>query len=153
MESHLLTATKEYSWAMAHMLDGHEGLCKNLHGHEYKLQVTVARIGAELETSGPAKGMIVDFKELKEIVNRLIVSPLDHATMVYSMSADPFEIELRALLLRYKKKRYDVKYRPTAENMAKDFFAILNEPFDAIGLRIINLRLYETPTSYAEISI
>ena len=144
-----ITATKEFKWDMAHMLDGHEGLCKNLHGHTYKMEVTV--VSANVQEEGPAKGMICDFKELKEIVNTVIVDELDHATMINIYSEDKFEKELQELLLEHEKKVVPVAYRPTAENMAVAFLYLLNNYLEAAmkNYRVSQIKLYETPTSYA----
>ncbi len=144
-----ITATKEFVWDCAHMLAEHEGLCRNLHGHTYKLQVTVA---GELQEDGPSAGMVVDFKDLKEVVRELIVDPMDHATIVQAYSTDPFEEALLNLLLHHDKKRVVVNYRPTAENMVKVFYDKITEALNRreCSYRVVCLRLYETPTSYAE---
>lgn len=144
-----ITATKEFKWDMAHMLDGHEGLCKNLHGHTYRMEVTVT--STKIQTEGPAEGMICDFKELKEIVNRALISKLDHATMINMYSEDEFEKSLYKLLLQYGKKVIPVEYRPTAENMAGFFLMDLNRYLakQDKNYRVSQIKLYETPTSYA----
>ena len=67
---------KEFSFDMAHMLDGHDGKCKNLHGHTYKLQVEVA---GELVAEGAKRGMVMDYADLKTIVKTHILDPMDHA--------------------------------------------------------------------------
>ena len=79
----VITATKEVVFDCAHMLSGHEGLCKNLHGHTYKVQVTVGQVTSggrdRLIPSGPSASMVIDFKHLKEALNEVIVEPFDHA--------------------------------------------------------------------------
>lgn len=154
MEEYLLSATKEFTWDMAHMLCGHQGLCKNLHGHTYKMEVTVClKNGLVQEGRGPAEGMVVDFKEVSTIVKSLIVEPLDHATMIYYGTTDEFEKELGALLSKYEKKCYLVDYRPTAENMAIMFLHQINKALveQEKPYLAVKIRLYETPTSYAEV--
>jgi len=148
-----VTATKEFTWDCAHLLAGHEGLCKNLHGHTYKLLVTVKRLFEDTIEEGPSKGMVVDFKDLKNYVVDNIVSPLDHSTIIDMSNEDAFEAGLYHLLNNHDKKIFRVWYRPTAENMARDFFFILNNSLETAGAnyRVVYLRLYETPTSYAEI--
>ena len=61
----MLKIAKEFSFDIAHMLDGHDGKCKNLHGHTYRLQVEV---GGPLHASGPKAGMVMDYADLKDIV-------------------------------------------------------------------------------------
>lgn len=155
MHSTLLTATKEFSFDCAHVLTGHEGLCQNLHGHTYKLQVTVARLAEEVEAEGPSAGMVIDFSHLKKLVKSLVVDFFDHATVISNSTYDNFEVELADLCKRHGKKVAYVEYRPTAENMVSDFYnriqaALIDE--DA-PIRVVRMRLYETPTSYAEITI
>ena len=55
---------------MAHVLEGYDGLCANMHGHSYILSVTV--IGKPIEQTGnPKLGMVMDFGDLKKIVKKL----------------------------------------------------------------------------------
>lgn len=151
----LLTATKEFTWDCAHMLNGHRGLCKNLHGHTYRMLVTVGRIDTEVAMDGPAEGMVVDFKDLKECVKTIVVDKFDHALVLNTETNDPFEIELTTLAQNYSKKIVMLNYRPTAENMVADFYGQIQEHFISVAApyRVTKLRLYETPTSYAEISM
>jgi 6-pyruvoyltetrahydropterin/6-carboxytetrahydropterin synthase len=104
MQSQLVTATKEFTWDMAHTLFQHKGLCQNLHGHTYRMLVTVSRSNTYVIPTGPSEGMVMDFKELKDLVKREIVDPLDHCTMIDSNNNSAFEVELLELLRRYNKK-------------------------------------------------
>ena len=80
--SNRIRITKEFKFETGHALYGYDGLCKNVHGHSYKLSVTV--VGKPIEDQSHVKfGMVMDFSDLKAIVNTLIVKPFDHAT-------DPF---------------------------------------------------------------
>lgn len=153
MQTQTVTATKEFTWSMAHVLAGHKGLCQNLHGHNYKMEVTVARISGDVIADGPSAGMVLDFKDLKTYVNTLIVEPLDHATMIDTTSNNEFEVGLWRLLVRFDKKVFVTNYRPTAENMVRSFFSKLNCEFEyrRTGYKVVKIRLYETDTSYAEI--
>lgn len=157
MHTAILTATKEYSWDMAHLLSNHEGLCLNLHGHTYKMLVSVAGRTSLVDKreGSPTEGMVVDFKELKEVVNDIIVKKLDHAVVINQNTTDEFERKLGLLASECARKVVFVDYRVTAENMALDFFTQLN---DVLQLReasyyVSSIRLYETPTSYAEVSM
>ncbi|WDC84441.1 6-carboxytetrahydropterin synthase [Caloramator sp. mosi_1] len=53
----MLTVSKEFNFEAAHMLSEHQGDCKNLHGHSYKMIVEV--------TGDIKNGMVIDFKDLK----------------------------------------------------------------------------------------
>lgn len=68
--------SKEFSFDMAHLLDGHDGKCQNLHGHTYKLQVEIADT---LHQCGAKKAMVIDFADLKAVVKKAVLEPLDHA--------------------------------------------------------------------------
>lgn len=147
-----LTATKEYVWDMAHMLAGHRGLCKNLHGHTYKMLVTISREDVT-SASGADEGMVMDFKDLKEIVTEVIVDKFDHAVVLNLNTTDEFEKGLISLVKGFNKKAVFVDYRTTAENMAADFFKRIEDGFKCRSARqytLESVRLYETPTSYAE---
>lgn len=134
---------KEFSFDMAHMLDGHDGKCKNLHGHTYKLQVEVT---GELVESGAKSGMVIDFSDLKAVVKREILDKMDHAFIFDSTSER--ECQVAELLTSLNSKNFGIPMRTTAENMAKYMFDRLQEA----GLPVSLIRLWETPTSYCEYS-
>ena len=70
--------TKEFSFESAHALDGYDGLCREIHGHSYRLFVTIK--GEPIsEENNPKLGMVMDFGDLKRIVNGEIVDRLDHS--------------------------------------------------------------------------
>lgn len=145
-----LTVTKEFTWDMAHMLEGHLGLCINVHGHTYKMHVTVESRNPEgVMTAGPATGMVCDFKDLKTVVNELIVAPLDHAFMYNIHSDDVVERRVAQILVESNRKTVPVDYRPTAENMAKSFYELLDGAFAAKPYRVVEITVWETPTSFA----
>lgn len=123
-----ITITRRFSFDSAHYLPGHEGKCQNLHGHTYILEVTVGR--DSLIEGGSSEGMIIDFSDLKSIVNKLVVDPLDHQC-------------LNELL----------PYRPTAENMVNHFFDVLEPVLKGFDVELIRLRLWESSDSYAEVSV
>lgn len=135
---------KEFSFDMAHMLDGHDGKCQNLHGHTYKLQVEVC---GELIESGAKSGMVIDFSDLKAIVKREILDQMDHA-FIYDTTSER-ECQVATLLTDLKSKNYGIPMRTTAENMAKYMF----DKLQAAGLPVSLIRLWETPTSYCEYSL
>ena len=149
----MISVTKEFSFDCAHMLTGHQGLCKNLHGHTYKLQVEVTSFGGVLK-DGPSKGMIVDFKDLKQLVKELIVDRFDHSYVCWIRGGD-LECSIGALLKEHGRKVTEVDYRPTAENMAQHFYDLLSDAIKETlpGARLKAVRVWETPTSYAEVRV
>lgn len=134
---------KEFSFDMAHLLDGHDGKCQNLHGHTYKLQVEVC--GALIE-EGAKRGMVIDFSDLKAIVQREILEPMDHAFIFDTTS--PRECQIARLLSELQSKQFGIPMRTTAENLARFMF----ERLEQAGLAVSLIRLWETPTSYCEYS-
>lgn len=90
--------SKEFSFDMAHLLDGHDGKCQNLHGHTYKLQVEIWVIYMSLRK----KAMVIDFSDLKSIVKKSILDPMDHA-FIYDQTSER-ESQIAALLQKLNSK-------------------------------------------------
>ncbi len=132
---------KEFSFDMAHMLDGHDGKCQNLHGHTYTLQV---EISGELHADGAKSGMVMDYSDLKAVVKQHILDKMDHA-FIYDTTSEK-ECKVAQLLDSLDSKTFGIPARTTAEQMAKYIFDTLT----AEGLPVSLIRLWETPTSYCE---
>jgi 6-pyruvoyltetrahydropterin/6-carboxytetrahydropterin synthase len=135
---------KEFTFAMGHRLSRHGGACKNIHGHNYA--VIVGLKSEQLNDNG----MIMDFSNLKHIVNR-ILDAMDHALMV--SNADE-EIAKKMGEIMPFLKILIVPYEPTAENMSKDIFhrvgKILKEMWN---VDIDYVTVFETDTSQATYSL
>lgn len=146
----LLRLTKQFSFEMAHALPAYEGKCHNIHGHSYKLFVTVE--GAPLQHQGaPTDGMVLDFHQLKEIVNRHIVEQFDHALVLPRKGQEPDDNTYSPTQLGgYAAKLILVDFQPTSENLLLHFARLLNGQLPA-GTRLHSLKLYETETSCAEL--
>lgn len=140
--------TKEFSWDMAHMLANHQGLCKNLHGHTYKMQITVQSANDALCEE---KDMVMDFKDLKEIVKERIVDKLDHAFVYMKNSPDSVETSIAEILIANGRKTFGFDFRPTAEKMGYYFYNEVKDELEQNGIIIKKLTLWETPTSFVEI--
>lgn len=139
-----IRVTKEFNFEIAHALWNYDGPCANIHGHSYRLFVTV--VGEPLaDEKNPKNGMVIDFGELKYIVNQEIIYPLDHAII---LSNNAFE-SLNCLDNQMFKKQYIVDYQPTCENMVIDFAEKLIKKIPA-GLKLHSIKLHETATSFAE---
>ncbi|MCK5846579.1 MAG: 6-carboxytetrahydropterin synthase [Bacteroidales bacterium] len=136
--------TKEFEFEMAHSLYNYDGLCQHIHGHSYKLAVTVIAT-PNWDKSSPKRGMVMDFGAIKKIVNKLIVDPLDHAFVINSDTPSEWITNNEQLFGR----TYKVDYQPTCENMVIDFAdRIKGELPDGVELLVI--KLHETANSYAE---
>ncbi len=141
----VIRLTKEFSFEAAHALDGYDGPCREIHGHSYKLFVTVKGRPSTAE-GDPKCGMVMDFGVLKRIVGDEIVERLDHA-FVLRRGERSAEI-VRALGGRFENIVL-VDYQPTCENMLQDFARRIAARLPE-GVALQALRLHETATSYAE---
>ena len=137
--------TKQFSFETAHALYGYDGKCKNIHGHGYKLDVTV--IGTPIDDASNSKfGMVIDFSDLKKIVNNQIVDIFDHSLILNKNT--PHE-SLAQDLINNDHKVILVDYQPSSENMVIDFAKrIISQLPDEV--KLFSLRLQETDTSFAE---
>ena len=139
-----IRVTKIFSFETGHMLKDYDGPCRNVHGHSYKLYVTLS--GTPLQSpSDPKSGMVIDFSELKKIVKSEIVSRFDHAVVVNSAEGE----ERIKTLNKIMGNVIAVDYQPTCENMVADFAARIKAALPE-GPSLFSLKLYETATSYAE---
>ena len=137
--------TKEFSFETGHALYGYDGKCKNVHGHSYKLSVTV--IGLPISDRSNVKfGMVIDFSDLKKIVKEEIVDHFDHAT-VFNQTTP--HIELANELINRGHHVILVDYQPTSENMVVDFAQKIKDRLPK-NIELHSLKLQETETSYAQ---
>lgn len=137
--------TKQFSFETGHALYGYDGKCKNVHGHSYKLSVTV--IGTPISDNSNVKfGMVIDFSDLKKIVKEEIVDVFDHATV---FNKNTPHIELAAELQTRGHHVILVEYQPTSENMVIDFAKKITNRLPE-GIQLHALKLQETESSYAE---
>ena len=127
---------------MAHALYGYDGLCKNIHGHSYRLWVTV--IGNILEDESSVKnGMVLDFSILKKIVKPEIVDKYDHS-LVLNGNSPHANIDLTAF-----EKVFHLPYQPTSENLVLDFVKIIKRKLPE-NVKLHKVILSETANSFAE---
>jgi 6-pyruvoyltetrahydropterin/6-carboxytetrahydropterin synthase len=137
--------TKQFTFETGHALYGYDGKCKNVHGHSYKLSVTV--IGQPItDTANVKYGMVIDFGDLKHIVKEEIVDIFDHATV---FNKNTPHVELAAELSTRGHHVILVDYQPTSENMVIDFAGKIKSRLPQ-GIKLHSLKLQETETSYAE---
>ncbi len=142
----MMRVTKEFSLEMAHALEGHDGACSRIHGHSYRLWVTVAGEPCDREMS-PKQGMVIDFGELKRIVGEEIIARFDHAFVVRRTDENSALID--ALAAHYEGVMA-VDWQPTSENLVAHF-ARLIRPRLPEGVTLYSMRLSETASSYAEV--
>lgn len=128
MKQKRIHVTKIFSFEAAHNLIHYEGACQKLHGHSYELEVTIS---GDIND----RGIVLDFKDLKMIVNNIIIDRVDHS---------------------YLNEVFDFE-DTTAENIISwiwdELDKVLTEKYNAVNkLRLERVRLYETKTCYVEIN-
>lgn len=137
--------TKQFNFETGHALYGYDGKCRNVHGHSYKLSVTV--IGHPVTNPGHVKlGMVIDFGDLKKIVKEEIVDQFDHATI---FNKNTPHIELAKELMERGHNVILANYQPTSENMVLDFAERIKARLPK-EISLFSLKLQETETSFAE---
>jgi len=137
--------TKLFSFETGHALYGYDGKCKNVHGHSYKLSVTV--FGRPISDNTNVKfGMVIDFTDLKKIVKEEIVEVFDHATV---FNKNTPHVELAKELSDRGHNVLLVDYQPTSEMMVIDFAKKIKKRLPE-NIQLHSLKLQETDSSYAE---
>lgn len=134
----MLTITKSVKFDAAHVLTNHNGLCKNLHGHTYRVDVSVRRTGDD----GP--DMVMDFKDVKRICAETVLATFDHAFIYDETSVG--ESEIAAVVQKNGMRTAALPFRSTAENLARWIFGALKDRIT--GLHAV--KVYETADSCAE---
>jgi 6-pyruvoyltetrahydropterin/6-carboxytetrahydropterin synthase len=118
----MLTVTKRFEFEAAHRLPEYDGKCSRVHGHRFQLEIEVS---GRVIDEGPKRGMILDFGDLKRIVQERVVEKLDH---------------------QYLNDLSDLSFVPTAENLVMWIVGELRY----VLLGLFRVRLWETSTSYCE---
>lgn len=143
--------TKIVTFEMAHFLLNHKGKCKNLHGHSYKAEITIEGDPIDDRDRPEMEGMLLDFSSLKEIIETHILQ-YDHSVMLNSKS----NVELISVLRDNFDKVFVVPFNPTCEEMCNMFAVNIYKELQYhkdINLIRIAVKLWETATSFAEVSI
>ncbi len=133
----MTTVTKTVKFDAAHILTNHAGLCKNLHGHTYRVDIAVAE---PTET----KDMVIDFKDLKTLASATICERFDHAFIYNTESAG--EREIAAVVEKHGMRTVALPFRSTAENLARYFYQGLKPCLPALR----SVKVWETADSSAE---
>ena len=134
----MITVTKRVKFDAAHVLTNHAGLCKNLHGHTYRVDVSVT------QREGDTSDMVIDFKELKAIATEVICDRFDHA-FIYNTASEG-EREIAAVVERHGMRTVAIPFRSTAENLARLFYNDLKSRVPELS----SVRVWETDDSSAE---
>lgn len=164
------SVVKEVTFDCCHMLSDYAGACANLHGHTYRLQIELAGapVGGKVKelalvsanerpvsgyTLQSSSAMVMDFKDLKKIIQTQVMDKMDHALIISSFEyRNEEETALLAWAKAFNKKVHIIQGRSTAETMSKEIFEAVQAELFEVNPEIIvsSVRLWETPTSYAE---
>lgn len=131
---------KEFRWEMGHRLPDHKGLCRNVHGHSYRMVVEISG-----ETNND--GMIIDFYELSGII-KPILDIYDHAFL-----CSESDKSMSDFLTGNDMKRIMVNYPSTVENICADLSNQISAKLKDLKINSIHqlgIKVYETPNAFAE---
>ena len=134
---------KEFRWEMGHRLPHHRGLCKNVHGHSYRM---ILEIDGEVGTDG----MVIDFFNLDKIV-KPVINKYDHAFLCSENDS-----MMARFLQKENMKKVKVNYQSTVENICSDLLDQIHKKLKKANIDNIehlSIKLYETPNAFAEKSI
>ena len=138
-DNRMMRIAKDFRWEMGHRLPFHSGGCQNIHGHSYRMRVAI-------EGTLDDNGMVLDYFDLKEIVDPL-VQHVDH-----SFLCDQSDEQMLAFFRDNPLKHVIVPFRTTAENLAGWMLEqIANELKQYRNIRTLTVRVHETEKTYAEV--
>jgi len=132
-----MKVAKEFRWEMGHRLPEHFGLCKNIHGHSYRMIV-------EFEGELDERGMVIDFYDVEKIITP-IIEKLDHAFMVNINDEGVIKF-----LEKMNSKKVVVDFESTVENISKYLLEEISNTKLSSNVRVISVRVFETFDDYAE---
>jgi 6-pyruvoyltetrahydropterin/6-carboxytetrahydropterin synthase len=139
----LIRVTKVFNFEIAHALYNYDGLCRNIHGHSYKMYVTVS--GKPLQSNNhPKDGMVIDFSDFKTLIKKSIVDKFDHSLFLNKKENSDC-LSNKAMF----KRLYLFDFQPTCENMLTYFAEIIKSILPE-NLSLLSIRLHETENNYAE---
>lgn len=136
--------TKEVKFEMAHALWNYDGLCRHIHGHSYCLFVTL-KGDPITDINNPKLGMVMDFGDLKKILNEEVLLKYDHSVVINKNADHKLLPEIPQMFDRL----IFSDYQPTCENMVADFAGKIQKRLTK-SIKLHSIRLYETANSYAE---
>ena len=128
---------KEFRWEMGHRLPDHFGLCKNIHGHSYKMIV-------EFEGELDKNQMVIDYYDVEKIINP-VIEKLDHSFMVNKNDKVVLEF-----LEKMNSKKVVVGFNSTTENICSYMLSEIKKCSLPSNISTVKVRVYETQFDYAE---
>jgi len=136
----MMKIAKKFHWEMGHRLPEHFGLCKNIHGHSYKMII-------EFEGKLDEQGMVIDFYDVAKMISP-IIDELDHAFMV--KDDDKLTLDF---LEKLNSKKVVVNFFTTVENICKYISEKIIKSKLPDNIENVRVRVYETSEDYAEVCV
>ncbi len=138
------TISRTFSVPFGHRLSKHSGLCKNIHGHNFKIKIGVSR--SKLNNNG----MVMDFSDLKTLMNSYLSSYFDHALILNSQSNE--DLKIAEGLKEFKVRFFDGE--PTAEAVSSFIYKTLRLDLFQIDkeLKVEYVTVWENDESEATFS-
>lgn len=134
-----MRVTRTIEFDMGHCLRAHKGFCYEPHGHRYKLAVTAE---GELISKGSSTGMVIDFKDLKDMMMKKIHDQFDHTFCIE-------DSDKRLMYFKMMDAKLNIMFfTPTCENLAFHFLKLMQDASSMI--EIYKVRLWETPNNYVD---
>lgn len=119
----MFTLTKEFRFEASHQLVDHDGKCSRLHGHSWKGRVIVS--GGRVSSDAPKRNMLVDFGDLKKLIDPIVEQFLDHHHLNETLRCEA----------------------PTSEFIASWIFCSLERDIKLLAVRLVAVEIDETCTS------
>lgn len=143
-----MLVSKKVEVDFAHRLINHNGLCKNFHGHRYVFEVFVSGEPVRRHKDS-SEGMVIDFQDLKKVLNTVIVDRFDHSMVI--TRGDNYDMYFQRMRQDGMRVNF-VDYISTVENIGKDAFEKLYDALNLVGINLTTIKVWETPTSMAIIT-
>lgn len=141
----MATVTRVFEFDAAHRVMNEKVKCFNLHGHRFKVEMCF-----EYNSKG-ALGYAIDFKEIKRIACAWMDEHLDHACILNPQDTELIDLcHKNGWRIHVMGLGNNGDINPSAENIASELFYIIKQLFinDKSGIRLVHLRLYETPNCW-----
>ena len=129
-----ITATRYHDFSTGHRVFGHESKCAHLHGHNYRIHLTVEADALD------SVGRVMDFSAIKEHLCYWLEEEWDHKFLVWEQ--DPFANTLKEL---DPVGTVVVNFNPTAENMGQHLIDVVGPTqLENTGVKLVNVNIEET---------
>ncbi len=149
----IVTATRVIEFCAGHRVMGHENKCAHLHGHNYRVELTAEREDPDNGATDTI-GRVVDFSVLKERIGGWIDDNWDHG-FLFSQHDQHTQDALNTFIRMsgIKQKFFLMPCNPTAENIASYLLQQGNQELYGTAVKLVRVRVWETPNCYAEVEL